>query len=61
VRLDVRENGQIVGSDVVRDRWNAGSTAQPTYGFPGTPPSAIVYAVPQFIWGISVQMSDLVH
>ena len=53
VRLDVRENGQIVGSDVVRDRWNAGSTAQPTYGFPGTPPSAIVYTLPEFIWGIS--------
>src|SRR6266567_9313266 len=30
---------------VVRDRWNAGSTAQRTYGFPGTPPSAIVHAV----------------
>jgi hypothetical protein len=56
VRLDVRENGQIVGSDVVRDRWNAGSTAQPTYGFPGTPPSAIVCAVPEFIWGIPVEL-----
>jgi len=37
VRLDARKNGQIAGSDVVRDRWNAGSTAQPTYGLPGNP------------------------
>jgi len=49
VRLDARKNGQIAGSNVVRDRWNAGSTAQPTYGFPATPPSAIVHAVPEFI------------
>src|SRR5712692_6757658 len=41
---------------VVRDRWNAGSTAQPAYGFPGTPPSAIVHAVPEFIWGMSDRM-----
>jgi len=27
-----------------------------TYGFPGTPPSAIVYAVPEFIWGIPVEL-----
>jgi hypothetical protein len=53
VRLDARKNGQIAGSNVVRDRWNAGSTAQPTYGFPATPPSAIVHAVPEFIWGMS--------
>src|SRR6266536_1780960 len=37
VRLDARKNGQIAGSAVVRDRWNAGSTAQPTYGLPGNP------------------------
>jgi hypothetical protein len=30
-------------------RWNVGSTAQPTYGFSGIPPSAIVHAVPDFI------------
>ncbi len=40
---------------VVRDGWNAGSTAQPAYGFPRTPPSAIVHAVPEFIWGMSVE------
>jgi hypothetical protein len=45
VCLDAGKNGQIAGSDVVRDGWNAGSTAQPAYGFPGTPPSAIVHAV----------------
>ena len=39
---------------VVRDGWTAGSTAQPTHGFPATPPSATVHAVPEFIWGISV-------
>jgi len=58
VRLDARKNGQIAGSNVVRDRWNAGSTAQPTYGFPATPPSAIVHAVPEFIWGISARLSS---
>jgi hypothetical protein len=41
------------GRTVVRDGRNAGSTAQPAYGFPGTPPSAIVHAVPEFIWGMS--------
>src|SRR5713226_6200603 len=46
VRLDSRKNGQIAGPDVVRYRWNAESTAQRTHGFPGTPPSAIVHAVP---------------
>jgi hypothetical protein len=48
-----RKNGQIARPDVVRDRRNAGNTAQPTYGFPATPPSAIVHAVPEFIWGMS--------
>jgi len=42
---------------IVRDRWNAGNTAQPAYGFPGTPPSAIVYTVPEFIW----EMSDTIN
>ena len=36
MRLDVRDNGQIVGSDVVRDRWNAGSTAHHLW-LPGNP------------------------
>jgi hypothetical protein len=40
---------------VVRDGWNAGSTPQPAYGFPRTPPSAIVHAVPEFIWRMSVK------
>ena len=30
------------------------ATAQPTCGFPGTPPSAIVLTVPEFIWEMSV-------
>ncbi len=33
------------------------ATAQPTCGFPGTPPSAIVYTVPEFIW----EMSDTIN
>ncbi len=40
-------------SDIVRDGWNAASTAQTACGFPGTPPPAIVNAVPEFIWGMS--------
>jgi hypothetical protein len=59
--LDARKNGQITGSDVVRDRWNAGGTAQPTYGFPGNLPSAIVHAVPEFIWGMSDNESLMVN
>jgi hypothetical protein len=51
--LDARKNGQIAGSDVVRTVGTPEDTAQPTYGFPGTPPSAIVHAVPEFIWGMS--------
>jgi hypothetical protein len=51
--LDARKNGQIAGSDVVRTAGTPEDTAQPTYGFPGTPPSAIVHAVPEFIWGMS--------
>jgi hypothetical protein len=35
------------------DDGTAGSTAQPTYGFPGIPSSAIVRAVSGFIWGMS--------
>jgi hypothetical protein len=61
VCLDAGKNGQIAGSDVVRDGWNAGSTAQPAYGFPGTPPSAIVHAVPEFIWGMSVKIRERGH
>jgi hypothetical protein len=33
---------------------NAGNTAQPASGFRVPPLSAIVYTVPEFIWGISV-------
>jgi hypothetical protein len=33
-----------------------GSTAQPAYGFAGTLPSAIVKAVPEFIWGMPVHI-----
>ncbi len=52
-RRDARKNGQIAGSEIVRAGRNAGSTAQPAWGFRGTPPSAIDYAVPEFIWGMS--------
>ena len=31
------------------------NTAQPACGLRGAPPSAIVYAVPQFIWGMSAK------
>ena len=54
--LNDEEKGQISGSNVVwdaEDDGNAASTAQPACGFRGTPPSAIVYAVPEFIWGMS--------
>jgi hypothetical protein len=37
---------------------NARSAAQPAYGFRGTPPSATVYAVAAFIWGMSVQQQQ---
>jgi hypothetical protein len=56
VCLDGEEKGQIGGSNVVweaGDDGNAGSTAQPACGFREPPPSAIVYAVPQFIGGMS--------
>jgi hypothetical protein len=49
-----QKNGQIAGPDVVRDGWNAGSTAQRACGLPETPMSAIVYAVPEFIREMSV-------
>ncbi len=52
-----QKNGQIGESDIVRDDWNAGSTAQPACGFRGTPPYAIVHAIPEFIWGMSGNMS----
>ena len=32
-----------------------GAMRSPPRGLRGTPPSAIVYAVPQFIWGMSVE------
>jgi len=53
---DDEEKGQIGASNVVWDagsNGNAGSTAQPACGFRETPPPAIVYAVPKFIWGMS--------
>lgn len=52
--LDAGKNGQIVILDVVQDGRNAGSNAQPAYGFLVTPPSAIVLAVIEFIWGMSM-------
>jgi hypothetical protein len=54
VRPNASENGQIAGSDAIRDGRNARGTAQPACGFRGTPPSATVYAVPGFIRGMSV-------
>ncbi len=48
---------QIARSDIFRDSWNAGSTAQAACGFPGTPP-AIVHAVLEFIWGMSVKTNS---
>ena len=44
-----RKMAQIGGANVVwdaEDDGNAGSTAQPVCGLWGTPPSAIVHAVP---------------
>ena len=44
------------GSNVVGDAGDDGngwSTAQSASGLRGTPPSAIVYAVLEFIWGMS--------
>jgi hypothetical protein len=44
----------------IKRRWkaedygNTGTTAQSAYGSTGTLPSAIVNAVPQLIWGMSV-------
>jgi len=55
------ENGQIARLDIVRDGWNAGSTAQAARGFPGTPPSAIVHAFPEFIWGMSAYTNSRRH
>ena len=52
--------GQIGRPNVVRDAehdGNAESTAQPVYGFQGTPPSANVYTVPKFIWGMTDKIS----
>ena len=56
--------GEMAGSrdrTIVRDGWNAGSTAQAACGFPGTPPPAIVHAVSEFIWGMSDKMRDLLR
>ena len=36
----------------------AGALRKTACGFRGTPPSAIVYAVPEFIWGMSVETKD---
>jgi len=58
VCLNDKEKGQIGGSNVVgdaEDDGNAASTAQTASGLRGTPPSAIVRAVPEFIWGMSVK------
>ena len=56
VCLNDEEKGQIQGPNVVGDAGddgNCGSTAQFASGLRGTPPSAIVYAVLEFIWGMS--------
>jgi hypothetical protein len=42
------------------DDGNSGSNAQPACGFRGTPPSAIVYAASEFIWGISLAEKPVV-
>jgi hypothetical protein len=39
-----------------RDHENIGSTAQPAYGFAGNLRSAIVSAIPEFIWEMSAKM-----
>jgi hypothetical protein len=39
------------------DDGNGGSTAQTASGLRGTPPSAIVRAVPELIWGMSDYMT----
>ncbi len=56
VCLNDEEKGQIGGSNVVGDAGddgNGGSTAQSASGLRGTPLSAIVRAVPEFIWEMS--------
>ena len=53
---DREENGQIGRSNDVWDAGddeNAESTTQFTHGYRGTPPSAVVHAVPEFICGMS--------
>jgi hypothetical protein len=60
VCLNGKQKGQIGGSNVVWDDGNAGNTAQPASGFRESPPSAIVYAVPEFIWGMSDSISWIV-
>ena len=52
VCLNDEEKGQIGGSNVVRDGRKRREHWQPACGYRGTPPSAIVYAVPEFIWGM---------
>ena len=54
-----RKRAKSADANVVwdaEDDGNAGSTAQPACGFRGTPPSASVYAVPEFIWGMSAKL-----
>ena len=58
VCLNDEEKHQIEESNVVWDAGDDGSdgsTAQSASGLRGTPPSAIVRAVPEFIWGMSVE------
>jgi hypothetical protein len=57
VCLNAEETGQIGGSNVVGDNGEAGSTAQPACGFRETPPSAIVYAVPEVMWGMECRLT----
>ncbi len=58
VCLNDEEKHQIEESNVVWDAGDDGSdgsTAQSASGLRGTPPSTIVRAVPEFIWGISAK------
>ena len=56
------KKGQIGVSNVVwnvRDDGTAGSTAQLAYGLRGIAPFAIVHALPEFIWEMSVTSASI--
>jgi len=54
VCLDAKKEDQIAGSDPVRGGRNAESAVQPASGVAGTSRCAIIGAVKEFIWGMSV-------